>query len=318
MAFRHSYSWAGLALACGCCLLAPQAGAGDKIEFSSPAIFWGVPQPEAEQKDNKTEPLSVHLLPYQSKVLYPVVGQSSVNISRRRGADKHTWDSSLSPDSERKDLSGFDRLSPLDGPERATNNWGRPNGRNPGFSGGLEPRNNGDPTEPANGAASQDEASKAFGRDENRNEGLFGDRFTDSRGGLPWMRDSDSHGSMALDRLQHGEFVPFSEDFKSSYGPQPGSSSAGGWRAGMDALHSSSLPPGMSEYSSPASSLPVGREGELFGTPGMAPAWDGGASSRPAPRYNPSAEQGWSAGGQQQQAPPAVLPFPRKPGDLFQ
>lgn len=181
MAFRHSYSWAGLALACGCCLLAPQAGAGDKIEFSSPAIFWGVPQPEAEQKDNKTEPLSVHLLPYQSKVLYPVVGQSSVNISRRRGADKHTWDSSLSPDSERKDLSGFDRLSPLDGPERATNNWGRPNGRNPGFSGGLEPRNNGDPTEPANGAASQDEASKAFGRDENRNEGLFGDRFTDSR-----------------------------------------------------------------------------------------------------------------------------------------
>ena len=47
--------------------------------------------------------------------------------------------------------------------------------------------------------------------------------------------------------------------------------------------------------------------------PGMA-----ARHSRPAPRYNPSAEQGWSAGGQQQQAPPAVLPFPRKPGDLFQ
>jgi hypothetical protein len=124
---------------------------------------------------------------------------------------------------------------------------------------------------------------------------------------------------MALDRMQHGEFVRFGDDVRSSYEQQSVSSSTGGLRGGMDPLHSSSLPPGMPGYSySPsAGSISGGREADLSGTPGMAPAWDSRASSRPAYRNNSSIDPAWSVGGQKQ-APPAVLPFPRKPGDLFQ
>jgi hypothetical protein len=316
MAFRHSYSAAGLALlwgSCASCLLAPWAGAGDKIEFSSPAISWGVPQREVEVKDNKTSASPAHSSAYPNS-FYPGLQQTTVIITAPRGTDKHTWDSSLTGDQGRKDLSSFERLFPQDGSSGLTNSPGRPTGWNSDSPSGLAPRRSQDAVETSDGLT-----SRAFGRDDSRNQERLRDRFYESGGGFPWSRDSDTHGAMALDRMQHGEFVRFGDYVRSSYEQQSVSSSAGGLRGGMDPLHSSSLPPSLSgySYSLSAGSFSGGREGDVFGTPGMAPAWDSRAISRPAARNNSSLDQPWSAGGQKQ-APPAVLPFPRKPGDLFQ
>jgi hypothetical protein len=330
MASQHLCGASRLALiwgSCGCCLLAPWAGAGDKIEFSSPATPWSVPQREVEQKDNKAPASSPgHMATYLRSDYVPVYEESTVIISRSSEMDKHawdshTWDSSLMPDGQKKKLSIFDQFLRPDAPSSETNNAGNTgsarNGRDSDFPSNSTSRRNEEKSANSDDLALWGETSTLFGRESDRKEEHFGDRAVDSLGAMPWMKDSDEHEPMTLDRMHHGEFVQFSGGFNSYESPAAGGSFEG-ISSGVDPLHSSSSPPpSQPEYSTLSGGLPSGGEGHIFSTEGMASAWEAPPSAPAGSIYNSSAEQSWSAGNQRPE-PPAVLQFPRRPGDPFQ
>jgi hypothetical protein len=344
MAFRNSYSVAGLALwfgACGCCLLVSQAGAGDKIEFSAPGGPLVVPQPQPDQKEKKISDPAPHLSQYSTIDLYAEFPSTPIIITNPRKHDKDAWNPLLAPDDDSKELSGFGsdssdllrgrkELSALKsfnssysehGPEGMTNGWSRPkdwskNSAMDGFKTRRDDRTTtqGEQTrdDTAKGSG-RDDAANAFGRDDDHKQGQFAGSMDDSEDALPWTKDVEPHGSIALDRMRRGEFIPHAEDFDNESPTANGQMD--GLRIGLDAMNSSpALPPSLSAFSSPEGDDNEG----LVGVPTMPSAFSkDDLFSQSAGPYNPSPVPSWS-GDIQKRAPQAVLAFPRRPGSLFQ
>jgi len=134
MDFRSSNAVAALALliASGCgALFAPAAGAGERLDFSTPAVPLAVPQPQVETKETKkviaSDGVAAGLMPEME------MSPQEFTITKSKSKEKYEWDA----DSRLKDpLLGKDTIlgkdeDPLDADDwlsarnesgRATNN----------------------------------------------------------------------------------------------------------------------------------------------------------------------------------------------------
>lgn len=340
MASRRSYYIAGLALLPGTlCLLPPGALAGDKIDFSAPAMTWNVPQREVEQKDKAPAP-APGFSSYQPAEMVPLVEETTVVVTRSREMEKHAWDShafdsrlSLMPDKDKSKLSVLEQLLEPETETTETNDTAgakgsRDFGRDPNANNPNEPRSRKDEDKKDSSTdqfhSDHGDTALFFGGDQERKEEHFGDEYAKSLGTVPWMKGSDDDDQEKqdqsrrheLDRMRHGDFVTISPDERNSFDMSGAAISLDGANGSMDPLHSSSSPGMEPAYSN----LPGGLgTGEAFAPPPAVSAWDTGSAAE-APAYTPppaAPQPSWSSGIQASE-PSARLPFPHRPGSPFQ
>jgi hypothetical protein len=122
MDFRSSNSFAALALLIasgGCALFAPSAHAGERLEFSKPAIPLAVPKPDVETKETKKMLSSAPLDPGLYSGMEAGLPEEIIVI-KSKSRDKYEWDS----ESRLVDpLADKDPLLSIDGDKRDADDW---------------------------------------------------------------------------------------------------------------------------------------------------------------------------------------------------
>lgn len=305
MAYRTSISGlAFLALLGGC--FGPGgtvARGGDKIEFSAPGILLDVPQQEREIKQEVAPSLGGSFQgqgavdPSFMQVPPPVV-----IIPAQKGRDGFGWHSPFGDDQDRDDGSALDLFAPKSAPAH-TNSWTSSDDKDRDFRNGTLTEF----TPDISRSGPDSERDGGF-------RGEFGNRFSD-RGGSDLSRAFSSHGPIAEARIHEGEFVPGNEEFRAMYGQQGSGFSEANPLSQPDPLHTSAYS-SSSPGNYPADEIPRDQTGQPSGMqPSMMQAWDVPAAAPPQRRRDD--QQSVSAQNQGPSAP-AVLVWPKRPGDMFQ
>jgi len=126
MDYRCSTWAAGLTLLIGSsgALLAPATEAGDRIDFSAPAIPLDIPQPEVEIRESQKAIVAT------TGVNLPMTDSSymdmpqQVTVSRPRFRDKSPWDDDVFQDDEKDPRNNDDLFTARPEPNRGTNGIG--------------------------------------------------------------------------------------------------------------------------------------------------------------------------------------------------
>jgi len=348
----RSNSLAVLALAAGAllpCAMPPSARAGDKIEFSAPGALLEVPQ---VVRDDKEPPKPEMQAPMQAEDMIPEGMQDSSEImilSTPKEKDLKPWDSALTDngDNNTNADSRYDNLDPRQRPGNgATNRWDMPGGWNPD-AGSIFSQRRGDE------AASQDklhgrlETANTEGRTDYQKDERYGRHSSDSDEDSARSGGLSHHGSPGLERMREGQFVPVYEQVSAwsrdllhhpssaesrasdkqlaasfalyiktiNEQSSQGYSSEGLSSAADDQPHRSSLSPD-AEYISERNAARDRRSDETASAPRtIHPVETKTVSQNPdtfAQQRPPASPPG------QVQSLPAILPFPKKPGSVFQ
>lgn len=302
MAFRRLYFAAAVSLA----LVSP-AGAGEKIEFSDPSSAWTVPQQDRPEKEVKRG-ISAKAGPSSGfdSMDVPYVPDSPVFIlPPTKGKDK--FGSSASAN-DRNDFDPYDNSDPaeLAGPNRMTNGVNLPRAWDKDPSKLSRQPEDQDNRDSMAGSPHWDPLNP-FAETDSHKENHFGRGFQDSGQSSFWQGSSRS--PLALEGMREGAFIPVNGDSDNSSEETPNSSVLG--------ADDSRNPVPVTDFTR-SSSSPFARDN--FDT-AQNPAFEVRSQDPQAPalvappRYAPPVQ---SYMGSRNEAPSAVLKWPRKPGDLFQ
>jgi hypothetical protein len=160
------------------------------------------------------------------------------------------------------------------------------------------------------------EALNTEGRTDYQMDERYGRHASEANEAPTWFRGFFQHGSLASERIQEGQFVPFYEEMK-TVNDQPSQEylSARLASAADDLLRDSTLPPGVAEYNAQRDAVRGKTSDETVNAPRMSRPLEirpelslPDAFVRQEP---PSSPPG------QVQSRPAILPFPKRPGDLL-
>lgn len=316
--------------------MVPQAVAGDKIEFSTPApeLGWKVPFREVEQKEKDKAPAETpHFSSYQPADVLPVYQETTVIIPRSREMDKHAWDSrqlgsrmGLTSGLDKKKLTIMEQFLETESNVAETNGPAKERSDR-SFGSDDDSRSRKEPEKMDGPIGSlRSENLTLFGQEKDKKDDGYGDRYGQTWDSVPWMKGLHGRDEPEPERLHHsdlermhnGDFV----QFESEKNPFAASEAASGFDVGnrMDeALRNASSP--LSDpptYSTLPGALPGANVGEAFSAKGMSSAWAGESMPAASTYSSPaSASPVWSAGAQSFGAP-ATLPMPHRPGSLFQ
>jgi hypothetical protein len=346
MDFRSSNAVAALALLMasgGCALFAPAARAGDRLEFSTPAIPLAVPHPDVETKETKkftgpddpsagimggmdtgSQP-QIRVSRAKSRDIYDLDSKYDLNSS-----DKYDLDSNplLSEDQNKHDANGWSAARP--DPNHLTNSSGNlnmPRGWDEKDSGSLLQRRNDSSLESGQnasrfGSQTGDDKNNMWDGDRNAREGdRLGRESADDKDGSFWTKRFNL-GSSRTDQFNASRFMSFTDEAE-KFGvaaheprvPEPG--------LAADFSHitesSSALPPGFGNMTpfDDGQNRQMGEPmGEQAGPNQDLRAWEPPPSSIPQPRSSSILGQG---GPSRVMAPnrPVNLPFPKRPDSPF-
>jgi hypothetical protein len=344
----RSHSLAVLALAAGAlspCAMPPSARAGDKIEFSAPGASLEIPQ---VVRDDKEPPKPEMQTSMQAADMVPEGIQDSseiVIISTPKEEDARTWDSAFTDNRDNNANAGI-RYDNLDSRQRpingATNWWDMPGGWNLD-AGSIFSERGSDEAASRDGLRGRLEAVTTAGRTDYRKEELYGRHSSDSDEDSAWSRSFPHHGSPGLERMRDGQFVPVYEEVSTWYHgvlhSRPASvdrtresqfyaqmkanneQSSHGYSPERLSSVADNQPRGSSlspdaEYISERNAARARTLEETMSAPRTIHFAETNAVSqhpdifaRPDPPASPPG---------QVQSRPAVLPFPKKPGSVFQ
>jgi hypothetical protein len=342
MNFRSSNSVAALALLMateGCALFAPAAHAGDRLEFSTPAIPLAVPRPEVETKEPKKMTGSQDLSAGMAGATETAPQQQTLS-AKSTSKDKYDLDANpiLGKDQDKRDADDWFTARPEETPKQATNSSSSnmPHGWDAKASdGSFQRRNDGgfEAGQTASRFGSQigsdrynvwdgdhkERDSDRFGRNSER----YGRETSSDKDGLFWLKKY-SQESSGTDRFNGARFTPF-KDESGILGlvggahdsrvtmpvPVPG--------AATDSAHNMALPPGFENYT-PFDDSQNRQTGEQFGEQAGANqglrAWEPPPSSRLPARNssNPGQTSRSQVGAPNR---PVNLPFPKRPDSPF-
>jgi hypothetical protein len=338
----HSNSLAVLALAAGAlspCALPPSARAGDKIEFSAPSALLGVPE---VVRDDKEPPKPEVQAPMRADDMLLESTQDSseiVIISTPKEKNVKTWGSAFTDnrDNDADEDSGYDNLDSRQRPTKgATNWWEMPGGRDPDAGSIFSERRRDE-------AASQDslggrlEAGNTARRTDYQRVELFGRRSSDLveesawssaffRQALPpeetvaqklsaWSGSLFHPGSTSFYRAQDKSMPTYAQMKAINEQLSRGYPSARLSSAVDNQPRGSSLSPD-AEYLSERDAARGNTPDETVSAPRtFYPAETKTVSQNSdifARQEPPASPRG------QVQSRPAILPFPKKPGSVFQ
>jgi hypothetical protein len=292
------------------CVISPFAWGGDKIEFSAPSGSLEVPQPEREDKEafktglRPPAPANAGLtqgdLQASSEIL--IITTPKRNAVKTRDAN--------STDSRDSDSTADSRYDNLDSRVRrdAAAQWNL-DGKSP-----FERRTD----QPANTDSfrSRLDALDSAGKNDYLKDDRYNADSSDSSEGSRWSRTYYHYGAAGLQRTQEGPFMPFSEEMKAMNEQAiQNNSSPRLSTAPNDLLRDvASRPNALSPFSSgdaardrlPDETVTTPR---TFHPPETrAVSQNSDTFARPDPPPSPRG---------QVQSRPAILPFPKKPGDVL-
>jgi hypothetical protein len=339
MDFRFSNSAASLALLIatgGCALFASQAHAGDRLEFSSPALPLAVPHPRAEVKDTKNSFGSGDASGMTS--ILDMVPQQDVVISRSKHKDDDIWDTNpiLGEGQDKRDLDNWLEARPEPNPmTNSANGVNMPRGwdsRNPddpfhrkddsNFQSQNSPKLGSAIGFDAENLKNPDQYNSKFGtgigldgqitRDNDR----FGRDSSNDRDNLSWFR-TIGRDSTDKERFGGGRYTPFRDESAND-------TSSHDFRLGepkpmSDPVHDMGTPSELETYTPfDTSEHRLGSEpsGMQTGTAGSLRAWEQPQTANRLPTRD-SLNQSLNRSSQGV-APnrPVNLPFPKRPGDV--
>jgi len=322
----RSNSLAIMAVAAGVlspCFMPFCVRAGDKIEFSAPCVSLEVPHVVREDSSE----LSTFKLrapaqpPIQAEEMAAAEMQASsefVFISTPEDKDRKRWDTVFTDngDNDTDADSRYDNLNsgrrPIHG---ETNRWDMPGEWDPD-AGSISDRRRDEAASQENLRGRLEALNKAEKTDYQR-DGFYSRRFSDSDEDSSLSRGLYHHSSSGLERMRAGQFVPLYEEARMiNEQASQGYSSARPAGTANSLSHDSMLTPGVAGY---ASERDVAR--------GNSPDETGSASWTYHPAETTIRSQNSDRFARQEPAvssmvhakpPPAVLPFPKKPGSVFQ
>ncbi|HUD49259.1 MAG TPA: hypothetical protein VMR33_20695 [Candidatus Baltobacteraceae bacterium] len=314
MVYRVSNSVAALLpLMAGCLgLIQPAANAGDKIEFSAPSALLEVPHPEAASKVDAVGALNAALSKHQDEQ----ASESSYSPTpmviipaQKSGGGGFGWTAPFEDDpdqADRGDGSGLDLFAPKKA-AAPTKTETLLNDKQPGIS------RDGNWTR-------FDPDLKQFGADAAQKEGDgLEDRLgghLDDHGAADWLRSFGFHGQAVPEPMHQGALGPEKEDFGTFYQQPTGGYSQANTMAPRDPLHSSAYRGETAGNDLPDAGLRDQSEQQALMQPTLPHAWDV-LPSAAHPQRTLERQQPFTAPSRAPNAP-AVLAFPKRPGDLFQ
>ncbi len=349
MFYRASTSVAALgALLAACCgLIEPTAFAGDRIAFSPPSALAVLEVPRLERVIKQDSESAISRSFASQDAADPAyVPVATVIIPLQKPRNRFGWTAPFEDSRDQDDRSGLDLFAPRKSPTQAKSSSGskEKNSRGSDDKDSRDPNNkdsrvsddkDSDLTGDTDSSDSDDKDSvifkggngtdSDFGRsrfgmdgnqkDTDRGEKRFSSRFED-RVASDWSARFDSHGATGSERVREGAFATEGEDFSTLYQRSLGGLSQSSPLGPTDPLHSSAYSFGDSGNEMPAKSLRGQTEQEALMQPSMVHAWDA-LPSAASPLQSFVPEPSFSAPTFAPSAP-AVLGFPKRPGDLFQ
>jgi hypothetical protein len=319
MVYRTSNSTVALAaLLAGCFyLVAPVSNAGDKIEFSAPSPLLEVPRPEQVVRQSAMsavtaikDSLSRHQTPGADSDFVPAPA-ATIILPAQKKSDHFGWTAPFEEPPDQADRTNPSELD-LFASKKATvhtNSWSRSTDSDSAFSKGDT-------------WIRSDRDHSRFGtdstqKDDGMAEDRLGGRF-DERGGSDWLHALDNyHRPKEAERTHQESRSHGKEDFAGSFYQQ----SIGGFSqlnplGQPDPLHSSAYSSVAPVKAWPDESLGGQNDQQALTQPTMPRPFDE-LPTATHPQRPLVREQPYSSGSRVQAAP-INLPFPKRPGDLFQ
>ena len=325
MALRSSNSLAFLALAAGCFATyatPPCALAGDKIEFSVPRAALQVPKVQSDDKETadsareaslRLDTSALELQESSEQVVFFAAPKKKTDKTRDPTSMRDREDTS-SEDGTYSDLDGLDDKTRSG--RAATNLWDLEHAWKQDPRSTFAGRREENPAVQDDLHARLDSLSSLGNNAYKRDERFYRDS-PDSLENTTWVRNLFNHGLSGMTGTSEGRTGASHDDVKpaSQWVGQTHAFSTP-YSAADDLLRDSKLPPGMVEYNLQIDTL-RGRTPEetpgarlTFQLPELKPVTQ---NSDPYARQEPPA----SPPGQVQSRP-AILPFPKRPGSVFQ
>lgn len=305
-------------LAGGLALVAPVAVAGDKIEFSVASPLLEVPKPERVMKQDPASAIRETLSKHQAEISdFTYVPSATIVIPAQKSRNHFGWSAPFQEDQEQDDRSSvLDLFAPRTGAAH-TNSSAMSNDKDKDSDFTKDSAFSKD----GNWSQSDRETARfgadTLGKDGGRGEDRLSNRF-EEKPATDWFRSLESSGTKRRERSREAAMEPGKEDFGSgAFYQQPlGGLSQLNPYAPPDPLHSSAYAPVNSGSDWLSDSMREPSQNQGLAQPSLAHAWDEiPTAAHPLPAT--SREQTFSAPAQ---APsrPVRLPFPKRPGDLFQ
>jgi hypothetical protein len=309
-----------LALAAGFfvpCAAPPSVQAGDKIEFSTPSASLEVPKVAPEEKESEKYSAEAPLRPDTSgvDVLPPTQVFVITNPNRKSGRTR-----------DPASMDNRDDTADADSSDDSSNAKLRPNKNAPklwdlGVGWDQDSRNTFSQRREDNPAGRESlrnrlELSRERGSDYRRDE-RFSRDSSDSTEETTWSRSFFHHGPASSGGTREGQFESFYDGVRAaSQVPIEAYSMALPPNPIDTMVRESQLPPGMAQYNLQLDAL-HGKIPDETQNPRFAfqPVQTRPLSLNPDPYARlapPPAPPG------QVQSPPAILPFPKRPGSVFQ
>jgi hypothetical protein len=331
MSFGRSNSLAVLALAAGC--FAPYAWsqsvpAGDKIEFSTPSVPLAVPQAQSEEKELTKASVDASLRPDTSAL--EVLPEDTVVLIPQKRKSTRTSDSSSTFDDNRDNRDIRDDSTDADGSygsldqklrpvQKATNLWNLSRAWDQDSERNFSDRKNGNPANRDN-LHDRLESLNAMGEIDRHRDDPFRRDSSDSTEDTTWSHSFFHHGLSDMDGARDKQIDSFYDDIKAA-SPAPALAETYSLplpsSASDEMLHDSKLPPRMAEYNLQLDAMRGKTPDE---TPGARLTFQP-VETRPVVSQNPdpyARQEPPASPPGQVQARPAILPFPKRPGSVFQ
>jgi hypothetical protein len=321
MLSRCSNSLIFLALAMGVvlpCVTPFSARAGDKIEFSAPGAL-DVPRPEREDKEpSKADEFQPPARPDAQVMDDMEPGPSEVVIiSTAKKKDSRTADSAFTDD--RYNDAEVDKSdTDLDSKQRTTistiDRWDTQRQNSDRESIFSNKRSNRSASE--DNLRSRLEAVNTEGRTDYQRDERYGKHVPDSSENTAWPHSFFNHGLTGLERMREGQFVPFYEEVNAASQVVNQSLPTRSATAADDLLRNSTLAPGMAAYDAQVDAMRGKTPDGTMAAPRTYYPVPAARVVSPNPDVYARQEPPASPSGQVQSRP-AILPYPKKPGDVL-
>jgi hypothetical protein len=306
-----------LALAGGA--LSPCAQAGDKIEFSAPGVSLGIPHVERAADKDSSKFVFQASIPGNDVFLDENVQASSevVIITSPKRKDAKSWDSSFTDSRDRNSDAdnSYDRFDygqqSIDG---ATNRWGRQSDRNQDDQSTFSNRKSDELSRQGDLRTRLQAEITGRKTDYERNE-RYGSYYSKSEEDSASSSSFFHHESPGLERMGEGQFMPSYEEMKMLNDQSGGYSSVRPAGAEGSLSRRPTEVSGTTGYTFPGD-IARGRTLDETAIPPRTYQPETRTVSQNADLFGPMEPPASPAG--QVQSRPAVLPFPKKPGSVFQ
>jgi hypothetical protein len=319
MVYRSSISGTALLALFAMSLASVQSSAvaGDKIEFSPAPDALAVPRLERTVTQDPASAFKESLSRHHAEGSdFTTTSGSAVTIiiPVTKSRDHFGWTPPFEQGQDQDADSGLDLFAPRKPAAAHTNSWNVSKDSDTGFSRDRTWNKEGNWMQPNEGISRL--GVDTMLRPGEHGEDWLAQRF-EKHTTSDWIKGMDTHEPKEYERMRKEGFAPSKEDFSTFYNSPYGSSQQTDLGAAEDLSRSPGASSGLLGKAWPDDNLHSQSDQQVMMQPTMAQAWEDPSIPSHPMRNSSSRDQTFAAPSRAPNAP-AILTFPKKPGDLFQ